>query len=346
MGIIKRLFLNTMAKKPLKKVSRSLPPPENGDKFVRADSIVAVTGKNENVHVDAITLDTMPNGSKNGTVIALAGSPGSHLDFKYMLPIFIEKGYRFIGINYPGYGFTKGDDKFTETNKEKYNYVKKVMEARNVSPSEKVIFMGHSRGTKTALELAGTYNEESTKGVILINGVGIRKHRGILPFWPIALFSRLWETFPFARKQLINPLIHIIYGMLGLKTSSPEMSACCLRSIYTFDLPSQTKFVDLVNQRNIKLLQLGGGKDWLIEKDITIEFANLFNNMKFIESHKQDDDEEVIDKISTEFKNGAKGVSVFFEKEGHFLNKFRAVVIANAVDIIFKESEKQFKNKL
>ncbi|CEF68534.1 Protein of unknown function DUF1057 family-containing protein [Strongyloides ratti] len=332
-----------MGKKPLKKVIRNLPTPESGEKFLKIDKIIALTGKNENVNVDAVTLDTMPNGSKNGTIVAIAGSPGSHLDFKYMLPFFIEKEYRFVGINFPGYGFTKVDDRFTESNKEKYNYIKKIMETRKISPSEKVIFMGHSRGTKSALELAATYNEESTKGVVLINGVGIRKHRGILPFWPIALFSKLWETFPFARKQIINPIIHVIYGMLGLKTNSPEMSACCLRSINSFDLPSQTKFVDLVNKRNTKILQLGGGKDWLIEKDITIEFANLFNNMKFIESHKHDDDEEIIDKISINFKNGAKGVSVYFEKEGHFLNKFRATVIANAIDIMFRESDKQLK---
>uniref|UniRef100_A0A0K0FUW0 Hydrolase_4 domain-containing protein n=1 Tax=Strongyloides venezuelensis TaxID=75913 RepID=A0A0K0FUW0_STRVS len=346
MGLIKRVFNNMMPNKPIPKALRKLPNPENGEKFLKTDRIIAVTGKNEKVNVDAITLDTMPNGSKNGTIIALAGSPGSHLDFKYMLPFFIEKNYRFIGINYPGYGVTKGDDRFTERNVEKYNFVKSVMEARKISNSEKVIFMGHSRGTKIALELAGTYDEKSTKGVVLINGVGIRKHRGIKPFWPIYLFSKLWETFPFARKQLINPIIHIIYNILGLKTSSPEMSSCCLRSINYFDLPSQTKFIDLVNKRDTKVLQLGGGKDWLIEKDITMEFANLFNNMKFIESNKHDDDEEIIDKISKNFNNGAKGVSVYFEKEGHFLNKFRATVIANAVHKIFEGSEEQIRNKL
>uniref|UniRef100_A0A0N5A1K7 Hydrolase_4 domain-containing protein n=1 Tax=Parastrongyloides trichosuri TaxID=131310 RepID=A0A0N5A1K7_PARTI len=328
------------------KVIRNLATPYNGDNYLVKDNIIVISGNNEKVPVEAITMDTMPNGSSKGTIIAIAGSPGSHYDFKYMLPFFIENKYRFIGINYPGYGVTKEHWNLTETNKEKTDYVKNIMRVRNISSDDDVIFMGHSRGTKTALELAGTYNEEKTKGVVLINGVGIRKHRGIQPFFPIFLFANLWDKFIFARKYFINPIIFVMYNQLGLKTASPEMAARCLKSIYTFDLPSQKQYVDMVNGRECKVLQLGGGKDWLIEKDISMEFYKLFKGLKLIESNKLNDDEEIMDKISKEFHDGAKSVSVYFEKEGHFLNKFRATVIANAIDTMFKLSKTDFKNKL
>lgn len=56
MTLISKLFINIMGKKPLKKVIRNLPTPESGEKFLKIDKIIALTGKNENVNVDAVTL--------------------------------------------------------------------------------------------------------------------------------------------------------------------------------------------------------------------------------------------------------------------------------------------------
>lgn len=56
--------------------------------------------------LNAIVQDTMPGGSKVGTVIASHGGPGSHKDFKYLQAPLKNAGIRFIGINFPGFGYT------------------------------------------------------------------------------------------------------------------------------------------------------------------------------------------------------------------------------------------------
>lgn len=50
--------------------------------------------------------DSLPGGSCIGTVVACHGAPGSHNDFKYILPYLHKYGIRFIGINFPGQGYT------------------------------------------------------------------------------------------------------------------------------------------------------------------------------------------------------------------------------------------------
>jgi alpha-beta hydrolase superfamily lysophospholipase len=59
-----------------------------------------------NVTLDAVVQDTMPGGSKVGTVVASHGCPGSHKDFKHLQSRLKDAGIRFIGINFPGFGYT------------------------------------------------------------------------------------------------------------------------------------------------------------------------------------------------------------------------------------------------
>lgn len=48
----------------------------------------------------------MPEDLEHGTVVLIHGAPGSHNDFKYVLPFFKEKNIRVIGINFPGFGLS------------------------------------------------------------------------------------------------------------------------------------------------------------------------------------------------------------------------------------------------
>uniref|UniRef100_A0A915M1J0 Uncharacterized protein n=1 Tax=Meloidogyne javanica TaxID=6303 RepID=A0A915M1J0_MELJA len=61
------------------------------------------------VAINAVYQDTHPDGSshKGQTVIMLHGSPGSHNDFKYIVPLLSPKGVRSIVINWPGMGYSE-----------------------------------------------------------------------------------------------------------------------------------------------------------------------------------------------------------------------------------------------
>ncbi|VDO38742.1 unnamed protein product [Onchocerca flexuosa] len=60
----------------------------------------------QSIDVDAVVQDSLPDGSRIGTVVGCHGSPGSHDDFKYILSYLHAHGIRFIGINFPGQGYT------------------------------------------------------------------------------------------------------------------------------------------------------------------------------------------------------------------------------------------------
>uniref|UniRef100_A0A914R2K2 AB hydrolase-1 domain-containing protein n=1 Tax=Panagrolaimus davidi TaxID=227884 RepID=A0A914R2K2_9BILA len=132
----------------------------------------------ESISLNAVYQDSNPNGSTQGTCIGLHGCPGSHLDFKYIEPLLTKVGIRFIGINYPGLGFSSYDERLKNDNYERNQFVQKVIDSLNLK--ENLVFLGHSRGTENAL-MAAAENQEKTKGLILLNPIGITVHRGIKP---------------------------------------------------------------------------------------------------------------------------------------------------------------------
>lgn len=109
-----------------------------------------------------IVQDTKPSGSSVGTVVTLHGSPGSHKDFKYIAPILRDYGIRMIGVNFPGFGHTPGlasvsvnPSGFTHLkhdNRERLAFVQALIDGLGLK--EKLVFMGHSRGSENALKMA------------------------------------------------------------------------------------------------------------------------------------------------------------------------------------------------
>ena len=81
---------------------------------------VTINVNSQKVILNAIVQDTMPSGSSVGTVVAVHGVPGSHKDFKYLLPPLKDAGIRLIGVNFPGFGYTLGTVIFTII--EEYSY--------------------------------------------------------------------------------------------------------------------------------------------------------------------------------------------------------------------------------
>uniref|UniRef100_A0A1I7YPM9 AB hydrolase-1 domain-containing protein n=1 Tax=Steinernema glaseri TaxID=37863 RepID=A0A1I7YPM9_9BILA len=85
-------------------------------------------------HLDSVIQDTQPEGSDVGTVIAMHGSPGSHKDFKYVTPLLQKAGIRFIGINFPGYGYSQADERLIQDNTERVAYVQAEFDLHGTQP--------------------------------------------------------------------------------------------------------------------------------------------------------------------------------------------------------------------
>ncbi|EJW81301.1 hypothetical protein WUBG_07790, partial [Wuchereria bancrofti] len=106
----------------------------------------------KSIDVDAVVQDSLPDGSCIGTVVGCHGSPGSHNDFKYILPYLHSYGIRFIGINFPGQGYTSHHEELNYTNEERMQFVQKIINMMDVG--DNIVFLGHSRGSENALRLA------------------------------------------------------------------------------------------------------------------------------------------------------------------------------------------------
>jgi len=96
--------------------------------------------------------------------VAIHGAPGSHKDFKYMLPLLRDHGIRLVAINFPGFGLTPGTNDLRYDNTERLNYVQQVVD--RLALKRNLIFIGHSRGSENALKL-GTVNSDRTAGNLL-----------------------------------------------------------------------------------------------------------------------------------------------------------------------------------
>jgi len=82
-----------------------------------------------NVHY----VDTGGVGKK--TILAVHGSPGSHNDFRELIPKLAAKDYRVIGINLPGHGRTPIDPYFSifrHSTAERMEFVKDFLQALNL----------------------------------------------------------------------------------------------------------------------------------------------------------------------------------------------------------------------
>uniref|UniRef100_A0A0N4Z4N5 Hydrolase_4 domain-containing protein n=1 Tax=Parastrongyloides trichosuri TaxID=131310 RepID=A0A0N4Z4N5_PARTI len=311
--------------------------PGNVNVFLVKDKINFIAGNNDSINIEGITMDTKPNGGGKGIVVAFHGAPGSHEDFKYLVPYLEKLNYRFIVGNYPGFGIVQHNDKMTMSNDERYNYGEAILKARKVSPKEKIVFIGHSRGCDLTLKF-GALKKEQTVGICIINGVGIRPHKGIKPNFPIVFLPYLWDNFPFLRSWFIQPFVGMLYRMLKIRTKSSLEAVNAIRTINSFDLPKQADYVEMFNKQDSKVLIAAAGHDWLIEKEIIIEFAQLFKDMKFIYNLEKSD--VASNEVKNAYREGKKGLFLFFQNDGHFLAKYRADVIATAIDEMFKSVEK------
>uniref|UniRef100_A0AC35TQP2 AB hydrolase-1 domain-containing protein n=1 Tax=Rhabditophanes sp. KR3021 TaxID=114890 RepID=A0AC35TQP2_9BILA len=320
-------------------IKRDLLEGGNFEKHIYNDVCQFKNGKGEMLQIEAKTIDTIPNGRANKTIIAVSGAPGNHNDWKYILNHCIQNNYRLICMNLPGFGSSGYSDKLTLCKKERVNFIEAVIKERNVS-IDKAILLGHSRGTPTILKLAVKHKKDIS-GIILVNGLGVRPHRGFKPKWLFPTISYIHQLSPqFIRNTILYPFVFKMYTILGLKTEDGLVAMNCLRSANEIDFQSNKENCQLLNDANLRILQLFGGKDWLIEKEISLEFAKLFKDMVYLSTDKVNDDAIISLSVEDHFNHGKRAISIRFEQDGHFINKFRSSFIASSIDNIFKYSHK------
>jgi pimeloyl-ACP methyl ester carboxylesterase len=108
----------------------------------------------EIAEIDAVYQDTLPAEGSSlslGTVVTIHGSPGSHNDFKYVVPHLRAAGIRVIGVNFPGLGYSSYDHRMRNNNAERTQFIKRLLAQTGVHKN--IVFMGHSRLIKNWLTI-------------------------------------------------------------------------------------------------------------------------------------------------------------------------------------------------
>ncbi|VDM12253.1 unnamed protein product [Wuchereria bancrofti] len=285
----------------------------------------------KSIDVDAVVQDSLPDGSCIGTVVGCHGSPGSHNDFKYILPYLHSYGIRFIGINFPGQGYTSHHEELNYTNEERMQFVQKIINMMDVG--DNIVFLGHSRGSENALRLAAR-NPDRCKGVALINPLGIKVHHSIKPTWLIIFGLWLWETFKIFRfilRYLFYRNLFLVFQMLKMKVKNGDEAAICLKLTANIDLTDQMRYINMLNNNKTKVLIAYSALDHLIEISVSQQFASLFDNISHMScsSTTESNMPSVLDYIPKQYAQTDRSFSVCFENEGHYLQKYQAKFIAN-----------------
>uniref|UniRef100_A0AC34QEM0 Zinc finger C2H2 LYAR-type domain-containing protein n=1 Tax=Panagrolaimus sp. JU765 TaxID=591449 RepID=A0AC34QEM0_9BILA len=302
--------------------------------------VVVQTRKGETIHLNAVFQDTLPGGSDKGVVINIHGAPGSHKDYKYVNPKLEAAGIRIVGINFPGCGYTDYDERLENHNFERVQFVQQIVDVLNLA-EKSAIFIGHSRGSENALKMA-VLNEEKSVGFVSVNPIGIRPHRGahIRLFTFLANFWRiLWLRW------LSNWVLYQIYTKFAqfkvLDGHTCGVAMCMLTSL---DYADAKPYIKKYNTDDLQAVLLYGGNDWLIEPEISREFLALFDNEYEFASFKVGEDEETTKAVVEEILDGRKTVGIYCAKDGHFLQKERANLIAESILAMFQR--KLFKHKV
>uniref|UniRef100_A0A0R3S007 AB hydrolase-1 domain-containing protein n=1 Tax=Elaeophora elaphi TaxID=1147741 RepID=A0A0R3S007_9BILA len=279
------------------------------------------------VDVDAVVQDSLPGGSCIGTVVGCHGTPGSHNDFKYILPYLHKCRIRFIGINFPGQGYTPHEKGLSYTNEERMQFVQKIINSMDIS--DNIVFLGHSRGSENALRLAAR-NPDRCKGVALVNPIGIKAQHSIKPTWIIICGLWLWETFRIFR-FILRYLFYSIFQLLKMRVKSGDEAAICLKLTANIDLTGQMDYIKMLNNNKTKVLIAYSAMDHLIEISVSQQFASLFENINHVSCPSADGDTSILDYIPKQYTESDRSFSVCFENEGHYLQKYQAKFIANCI---------------
>ncbi|PAV69770.1 hypothetical protein WR25_22868 isoform D [Diploscapter pachys] len=257
------------------------------------------TGKGQELESEVIYSDTMPSGSQIATVCAVHGTPGSHSDFKKLASFLLEKRIRLICPNFPGLGITKGHQALEYTNEERQNFLNAFLDNLNIR--EKLIMIGHSRGSENALMTAVQRN---AYGLILVNGTGLRIHHAIKPIWKFRYGAALYFSLtPF--QSFLNPYykkwFESNYNMVAKRA---ELVPRFMKTVANLSIEGTAPFIEKTKELPMKIIYVYGGKDHLIENDIQEEVIQKYSLPEM--SVKEAEDTMLLPAVADSFKFGGK----------------------------------------
>ncbi|VDM60946.1 unnamed protein product [Angiostrongylus costaricensis] len=315
------------------------------DAFIRCEKLQFDTSDGQSIDVEAVFQDTMPSGSHIGAVLAIHGSPGSHKDFKYVMPLLQAKGIRFVGVNMPGYGLTPGDPVLRYDNTERNNFVHELI--ARIGNLERLVVLSHSRGSENAIGVA-VRNMDKLAGLVLLNPTGLSPHRAVRPRWVIPFVLWLYSLGPTA-KRIVHLCLKLFYNsVLGIRMDSGERAAICLKTMNSLEFEEGLRpLISTINDSpnvgkycsiQARVLVAYTGKDFLIETSVSRKFVHSFHDCIEITCEEKGDsfEDSAVHQTYDLFSSGAKAVSIFFQKDGHYLQRDRARYVANSIEAILQ----------
>jgi len=220
------------------------------------------------------------------------------------------------------------DHSLLEDNDERIQIVQQIIDELKL---DKIVFLGHSRGSENALKMA-TLNQDKTQGLILLNPICLRPHKGLRPYWLISYMAWLWKTFPFTH-FIYNPILYFVYEKIGLRTCDGNAAGVCLNLMRNGEFEGQQTYIDKINKGDVRVLTCFAGKDFLVEQSLSEELANAFEGNQALVCSTEDDSELELE-MQKKFQNGHNKLSICFEKDGHFLQKTRASFLSRSIQFL------------
>ncbi|GLE01204.1 hypothetical protein PINS_up010034 [Pythium insidiosum] len=152
----------------------------------------------EDYNIKYVDVTAAKQSSSTPTIVLIHGSPGSHNDFRHLIPL-LQDHARVVAINLPANGgsevlATSGYyDRLRaiEIGRASYEALAKVCEQ-----DEHVFVLGHSFGAHTAINVAAFNVEQpriNVRGVALLAPASVRPHRALRAF-DISILWRLLQS--------------------------------------------------------------------------------------------------------------------------------------------------------
>lgn len=132
--------------------------------------------------------------------------------------------------------------------------------------------------------------------------------------------------------QIIINIPSVYTKVLQFKVKTGAECAVCIQYMNQCALGEQRQFIDELNKNDkIKVVLVTSGGDHLIEESITKDLIHSFKDCKLVEVEPSEDEQETSKTMKKNFDEGIIRQGIFFTKEGHFLNKFKANFIVDSV---------------
>uniref|UniRef100_A0AC35UI03 Hydrolase_4 domain-containing protein n=1 Tax=Rhabditophanes sp. KR3021 TaxID=114890 RepID=A0AC35UI03_9BILA len=296
----------------------------------------------------------MPDGSYKGILVAIHDVPGrGEKDFLPIIEPLKERGIRYLGINLPGFGYSSYDSRLECDGNERKQFITTICRTL-IKPHEKIIFMGHGRGTETAIKMTEIYKNDGAVGCIAVSPYGINdehKYRHnfiatihylimglkdlgahqIQPLLDISRYETLILFYPFILVYKSNNLSRLRF----LKAGSRSSTVKTIQNISFLDVPEYLKDIEAAKQ---KFVILYGNSNKYVDPQLSLSLAKLLHECQYKELGKGEEI-ETLAWLSEQFSDSKNNVCIGVEYGKHTVFKRAPVFVADLIDVIFLYTE-------